>query len=97
MTVYRLSNDAKLDLARIYWHGIEVFGERQANRYYNALSQRFNDIAEAPYSFPAVDHIREGYRRSVCGVNSIYYRINQNAVEIMRILGRQNNLGSSLR
>ena len=29
------------------------------------------------------------YRRSVCGVDSIYYRIVGNTVEIMRILGQQ--------
>jgi hypothetical protein len=27
---------------------------------------------EAPYKYQSVDHIREGYRRSVYGVGSIY-------------------------
>jgi len=45
---YRLSEDAKMDLARIYWRGVEEFGERQAEDYYEALFQRFDDIAEAP-------------------------------------------------
>jgi toxin ParE1/3/4 len=39
--------------------------------------------------YPAVDDIREGYRRSVCGVDSIYYRIEGETVEIMAIIGRQ--------
>lgn len=86
---YRLSNDARMDLARIYWRGIEEFGELQAERYYEALIQRFEDIAEVPYKYQAVDHIREGYRRSVCGVDSIYYRLSDEVVEIMRVLGRQ--------
>lgn len=30
---YRISEDAKLDLARIYWRGHEEYGEAQANRY----------------------------------------------------------------
>lgn len=37
----------------------------------------------------SVDYIKKGYRRCVCGVDSIYYRINQNIVEIMAIVGRQ--------
>lgn len=78
-----------MDLARIYWRGVEEFGERQAEEYYEALFQRFDDFAEAPYKYQSVDHIREGYRRSVCGVDSIYYRINGEVVEIMRVLGRQ--------
>lgn len=90
---YKLSKEAKMDLANIYWHGVEAFGERQAERYYEALIRRFGDIAEAPYKYPAVEHIREGYRRSVCGVDSIYYRVNKEIVEIMRVLGRQDVTG----
>ena len=86
---YKLSNDAKMDLARIYWRGVEEFGELQADRYYETLIQRFSDIAEAPYKYQSVDHIRESYRRSVCGVDSIYYRMSGDATEIMRVLGRQ--------
>lgn len=85
----RISNDAKMDLARIYWHGVEQFGERQAEQYYQTLTQRFFHIAENPFSYPAVDNIREGYRRSPCGVDSIYYRVTNQTIEIMRILGKQ--------
>ncbi len=86
---YKLSNEAKMDLARIYWRGVEDFGELQADRYYEALIQRFGDIAEAPYKYQSVDHISESYRRSVCGVDSIYYRVSGGFIEIMRVLGRQ--------
>ena len=92
---YKLSHEAKLDLARIYWYGVETFGERQAEHYYEALIQRFEVIAEMPYRYPPVDHIREGYRRSVCGEDSIYYRVNGEITEIMRILGRQ-DVGENL-
>ena len=36
----------------------------------------FEQLAENPWLYQAVDDIREGYRRSVCGVDSIYYRID---------------------
>lgn len=86
---YRLSLDARMDLARIYWRGVEAFGELQAERYYEGLILRFQHIAEAPYKYQSVDYIREGYRRSVFGVDSIYYRVSGDVVEIMRVLGRQ--------
>jgi toxin ParE1/3/4 len=89
MLNYRLSEEAKMDLARIYWRGYQEFGERQADRYYEALTKRFTEIAEEPLKYQAVDYIRKSYRRSLCGVDSIYYRLNGDAVEIMRILGRQ--------
>lgn len=89
MKEYRLSNEAKNDLARIYWYGGEAFGELQAERYFNLLIDRFSEIAKNPYKYPTVDYIRKDYRRSVCGVDSIYFRIQENVVEIMRVLGRQ--------
>jgi toxin ParE1/3/4 len=36
-----------------------------------------------------VDDIRAGYRRSVCGIDSIYYRVQGDSVEIMAIIGQQ--------
>ena len=75
MATYRLSENAREDLRRIYRRGLREYGEARADEYYNALFDRFDQIAERPFLYPAVDDIREGYRRSVCGVDSIYYRI----------------------
>ena len=50
---------------------------------------RFEQLAKQPYLYQPVDYIRKGYRRSVCGVDSIYYRIEDNTVEIMNIVGNQ--------
>jgi toxin ParE1/3/4 len=94
VTRYKLSNEAKTDLARIYWHGVERFGISQADQYLDALIRRFDEISETPHKYPAVDHIREGYRRSVCGVHTIYYRVDNEIIKIMRILGRQDIPGS---
>ena len=91
---YRLSHEAKRDVARIYWRRVEAFGEEQAVRYFEALIQRFESIAQAPYLYPAVEHIQVGYRRSVCGVDSIYYRQTGDTVEVMRVLGRQDINGN---
>ena len=86
---YKLSPDAETDLYRIWVRGVQVHGEAQADKYYAAFFERFDQIAKQPHSYPSVDFIRKGYRRSVCGVDSIYYRIKGNTVEVMRILGRQ--------
>lgn len=89
MGIYRLTEDAKLDLMRIYSRGLREYGEVQADRYYNDLFDRFEQLAEQPLSYPAVDDIRAGYRRSVCGTDSIYYRVQGETVEIMAIIGQQ--------
>jgi toxin ParE1/3/4 len=61
----------------------------QAERYRDYLKARFQELADNPRQYPKVDHIRQGYRRSVCGSHSIYYRIENQGVAIMRILGGQ--------
>ena len=89
MANYRISKEAEEDLRRIYRRGLMEFGEVQADLYFNTMFDRFDELAERPQMYQAVDNIRTGYRRSVCGVDSIYYRIVNETVEIMRVLGHQ--------
>ena len=89
MTYYKLSNSAKEDLIRIHQFGVERFGMRQADKYFRESFESFERIASDPYSFISVDFIRQGYRKCQCGVDTIYFRINSDIVEIMSIVGRQ--------
>lgn len=89
MTKYRLSNEAKNDLIRIHHYGVKKFGMTQADKYFESFFEYFNIIAQRPFSFELVDYIKQDYRRCVCGVDSIYFKINKNVVEIMAIVGRQ--------
>jgi toxin ParE1/3/4 len=87
---YKLAKAVRYDLQRIYDYGLDNWGEAAADTYYNALFDRFEEIASRPLFYPAVEHIRQGYRRSVCGVDSIYYRVDDDGiVEIMAVLGSQ--------
>ena len=76
MGTYRLSENAKEDLKRIYRRGLREYGEVQADKYYDAFFDHFEQLAERPLLYQTVDHIRPGYRRSVCGVDSVFYRID---------------------
>ena len=89
MSKYRLSNAAKEDLIRIHQYGVIKFGVVLADKYFNSFFEYFDIVAERPESFEAVDFIKPGYRRCVCGVDSIYFKINEDIVEIMAIIGRQ--------
>jgi toxin ParE1/3/4 len=89
MALYKLSISAQEDLQRIWRHGLLHHGEAQADKYYYNFITRFEEIAEQPYLYPAVDDVHHGYRRSVCGIDNIYYRMVEGSVEIMAILGRQ--------
>lgn len=92
---YLLSITAEEDLIRIYHYGLKVFGSVQADKYLDKLYHCFDTIAERPFSFESVEDIRKGYRRCVCGRESIYFKHNKETVIIMAIVGRQ-NIGRNL-
>lgn len=89
MSDYKLSNNAKEDLIRIHQYGVEKFGLKQADKYFEEFFKYFDKISRNPFAFTSVDHIRIGYRKCPCGTDTIYYRINNNEVEIMAIIGKQ--------
>lgn len=89
MAKYRLSNEAKEDLIRIHHYGVDRFGMAQADKYFDSFFTYFDIIAQQPFSFESVDYIKKGFRRCVCGSDSIYYKLNNDIVEIMAIIGRQ--------
>ncbi|NOX44017.1 MAG: type II toxin-antitoxin system RelE/ParE family toxin [Gammaproteobacteria bacterium] len=91
MGSYELTKAADADFENIFDFGIDTFGLDQALSYQNSLKQRFAELAEQPKLYPAVDDIFEGYRRSVYGSHSIFYRIDgAKHIIIVRILGQQN-------
>jgi toxin ParE1/3/4 len=89
MANYKLSNVAKEDLIRIHQYGVKTFGLKQADKYFESFFVHFELIAKNPQSFESVDFIKPGYRRCVCGVDSIFYKVNEDIVEIMTIIGKQ--------
>lgn len=95
MAKYRISNTAKEDLIRIHHYGVEKFGVEQADKYFNSFFDYFKIISDRPYAFESVDFMKSGYRRCACGSDTIYYKINQDTVEIMTIVGNQ-DLGDIL-
>lgn len=90
MYSYHLNELAKEDLFRIYEYGIEKFGINQADKYFDMMHDCFDKIALNPYLFPKAIRYHQDYRYCVCGVDTIFYKINDDKIEIMAIIGRQN-------
>jgi toxin ParE1/3/4 len=89
MGEYKLNNVAKEDLIRIHHYGVEQFGIKQADKYFDSFFMHFELIAKNPQSFESVDFIKPRYRRCVCGVDNIFHKMNEDVVEIITIIGRQ--------
>ena len=89
--MFKLTFEADEDLENIYSWGYEIFGEAQANAYYNALYDLFARIGKNPLHYPKIDYILEGARRAVHGSHSIYYTVNDDSegVLILGIVGKQ--------
>ncbi len=88
----RFTRVADQDLDDLYSEGFSLWGEVQADRYYDGLLTRFERICEQPTMYPTVDHIKAGYRRSVYEKHSIFYVIDGDAVEVRAVVKRQNIL-----
>lgn len=89
MAKYKLSNEAKNDLIRIHQYGVRKFGMTQADKYFESFFKYFDIISQRPFSFESVDYLKKDYRRCVCGVDNIYFKVNEQVVEIMATVGRQ--------
>ena len=89
MGAYRLTRKADFDLASLYRYGLQHFGLERADKYFDSLVARLEEIGENPLQFQKSDYL-DGYRRSVHRPHTIYYRIiNPEMVEIVRILRGQ--------
>lgn len=89
MGTYRLSEEAKDDLISIHQYGVKEFGEARADAYFWQIVEKLDVLGKTPLLYQEMSEIREGYRRSVCGEHSIYYRVDVENVEIMAILRSQ--------
>jgi len=88
MANYRISPNAQDDLERIWRYGVEHWGVAAADAYFGAFFKHFEELVDHPRRYAEID-IRPGYRRSLCGKDSVFYRIDGDIVEIMAILGKQ--------
>jgi len=89
MYKYKLSLEAEEDIVRIFEYGLRRFGMLQATKYYDMMFECFNKIASNPFLFPVVLSYKNVERYCVCGVDTIYYNINNDSIEIITIIGRQ--------
>ncbi|WP_452231719.1 type II toxin-antitoxin system RelE/ParE family toxin [Lacinutrix sp. MEBiC02595] len=89
MAAFRIRNTAKEDVIRTQPYRVEKLGITQVDKYFDSFFEYFHSIAHRPYSFQSVDFIKKGYRRCVYGSDSILFKANEDVVDIITIIGRQ--------
>ena len=83
---YRLAPKARQDMEAVWLYSLAQWGERQTQRYIDALTEAFEFLARNPKVGTACDHIRQNYRRYRVVRHVVYYRATGYGIEVMRVL-----------
>lgn len=86
MVEFRLRPKAREDLEAVWLYSVKHWGETQAGRYIDDLTEAFQFLAENAKTGMRCDHIRQGYRRHPVARHVVYYREAAYGIEIMRVL-----------
>ncbi len=93
MAKYELTNKAVEDLSKIWNYTINVWSEKQADKYYEMLISNCQEIADNPNSGKNYSGITQNLLGIKVNKHIIFYRvINDNSVEITRILHERMDL-----
>ena len=76
---------AENDFSAILEYLSNIWSIKVANKFIDILDMLISQIAKNPQQFPIINH-KEKIRKCVISKhNSLYYRINENKIEILRI------------
>jgi len=95
---YKISNEAKSDIEKIWLCTLENWSFEQAERYFDLMMDEIEYISENPNSGENFSNLRKGYLRTRMKSHFIFYKINlkQNEVEIIRILHQRMDIENRL-
>ncbi len=89
MNNYTLSNKAQLDLERIYQYTEQEFGANRAESYLLGIHDCLLLLVDEPNLGQDIRDIRLGYFRYLYQKHSIFFKVRNNDIYIVRILHQQ--------
>ena len=86
--MYRVvkSPEAQRDLEGIWEYSFNLWGEDQADLYYDELLDRIENLVDNPRLGKSCDDIRPGYRSIQFALHVVYYRLMGEDIDIVRVL-----------
>jgi toxin ParE1/3/4 len=98
MAKYTLTNKAVIDLSEIWNYTVEIWSEKQADKYYFMLLDACQELADGKVKgrhYPEINLEILGFRT---GQHVVFYRkISVKEIEITRILHAQMDLKSRIK
>lgn len=77
---------AKRDLKEIWLYTFKEYGEEQADKYYDELIRAMHRLSENPSMGIPCDFIRMGYRQYHINKHCIFFRLDTDKIQIIRVL-----------
>lgn len=86
MGTIRISPKANNDLLNMWLYSFEQWGEAQAEHYYELVTTGIHNLSNNPNLGRSCDFVSPGYRSLLVERHVIYYKINNQCIDIVRIL-----------
>ena len=80
------TRDAEIDLEDIWLYSFEQWNEEQADRYYDQILDGIEQLIDNPEMGKSRAIIRSGYRSIQVNSHIVYYRIEDDAIRVIRVL-----------
>jgi len=94
---YRISFKAQTDLIGIWEFTFENWSIEQADRYYQLIIDKFEEICQKPDIGKKYESIRKGYWGVNIKSHIIFYRIHdQEMIDVIRILHKRMDIQNRL-
>lgn len=98
MATYKLTNKAVGDLTLIWNYTFDRWSENQADKYYQMLLDNIKDVANNPSLGKDYSEVIRNLLGFRVGRHIIFYRkIDENEIEIIRILHEQMDLKNRIK
>ena len=95
---YRISEKAIEDLKKIWLYTLKKWSLEQADRYHELIINEIEFITDNFNIGRNIDYVRSGYRISKVKSHLIFYKkINDNIIEIVRILHQNMDIENRLK
>lgn len=96
MPKYILSVKAALDLEEIYIYTYHNFGQPKADAYFFGLEDCLSRLAKFPQTGRDISHIRKSYYRYEYMRHSIFYKLKQRNIIVVRVMHHSRDIEKHL-
>jgi toxin ParE1/3/4 len=91
-----ISKKAISDLEQIWLYTVERWSIEQADRYHNLIFDEINYICKNINAGKSMEHVRKGYGASKVKSHLVFYRVQNNTIEVIRILHERMDIENGL-